>query len=401
MTNIIKETIPLSFKTVLKNMHKGLFFLTAILFIFGTLNIVNTSSFEITNNGHIYSYFLKQCIFLVGFGGILSVFILIFSTNFYKNKIIGNIKVSHILYIIILALTIGCFFMPDVRGAKIRFYITNTFGFQPSEIAKVIIILSLSILMEEWSNKIKNKWKVNWFIELIKFILIGFLVPICVILQKDLGSASIILVISIVMFLKSEYPKKIKAWIVAGGITLVTLVLVLVLGFNIGLTPAQRSRLTNFFKPCDYYTTTGYQVCNAFIAINQGGISGLGLGNSKQKYNYLVEPHTDSVFAIIAEEGGIFKTTLVLISLFMVSYILHYMSSKISKGIGKYICFGTSWYIFIHLFLNLGGLLGIIPLTGVPLPFFSYGGTFAMCLACSLALAQRVWVEEKTKRIKI
>ena len=178
-------------------------------------------------------------------------------------------------------------------------------------------------------------------------------------------------------------------------------ILILVFGFNLLLTNAQRARLIGFLKPCDNYTTSGYQVCNAFIAMNQGGLNGLGLGNSKQKYNYLVEPHTDSVFAIIAEEQGVIKTTIILIAIFSVVFILYNMSLKITSKLGKYVCYGISWYMFVHLFLNLGGLLGIIPLTGVPLPFFSYGGTFAMCLLCSFALAQRVWIEEKTKRIKV
>lgn len=405
MNNIKNDYSPLSIKKSFRYMNKPLLFLTLFLMVVGTLNIVNTSSFEITNNGHIYSYFLKQCIFIFA-GAIVSYFILKIPTKFYSARIMNSkIRIYHILYTLILGLVIGCFFMPAVRGAQIRFFITSTIGFQPSEFAKPIVILSLACLFEEWSNRIKNRRKTNWLIELIKFGVIGLLIPLLVFKQKDLGTATILGGIAVIMFLASDYPKDIKNKIVAffaiAAIFIVGL-FVIDVKYDIGiLSDAQKSRLTGFFTPCDNYQNEGYQVCNAFIAMNQGGLTGLGIGNSKQKYTYLVEPHTDSVFAIIAEECGVIVTTGILALLFSVIIIIYSMCKRISSYSGKAICFGVSWYLFIHLFINLGGLLGIIPLTGVPLPFFTYGGTFAFCLLCTLTLVQKVWIEEKTKIIKV
>ena len=115
------------------------------------------------------------------------------------------------------------------------------------------------------------------------------------------------------MFLNSDFPKKIKIWLVGIGVFLLSIAVVLIFGFNMLLTPAQRSRL-DYFNPCSKYEDSGYQICNAFIAINNGGLTGLGIGKSTQKYSYIPEPHTDMVFAIIAEEQGVLKCSLIFIA---------------------------------------------------------------------------------------
>ena len=108
-------------------------------------------------------------------------------------------------------------------------------------------------------------------------------------------------------------------------------------------------------------------MCNAFIAINNGGLTGVGLGKSTQKYSYIPEPHTDMVFAIIAEENGVIVST----------------------------------YCFLHIFTNFGGLFCIIPLTGVPLPFLSYGGSFTLSLVATFAIIQRIHIEMKNEKIRV
>lgn len=128
---------------------------------------------------------------------------------------------------------------------------------------------------------------------------------------------------------------------------------------------------------------------------------GLGIGKSKQKYSYIPEPHTDSVFAIIAEENGVIRCTFIFLAYIFILFRILKISMKTNTIRGKYICLGVASYIFIHIFINLGGLFGIIPLTGVPLPFLSYGGSFAISLLCSLALVQRIHIETKTQKIKV
>ena len=157
----------------------------------------------------------------------------------------------------------------------------------------------------------------------------------------------------------------------------------------------------NFINPCKNYLDGGYQICNAYIAINNGGLFGLGIGKSQQKYSYIPEPHTDMVFAIIAEEQGLIRSSLILIAYAVILYRILDLSSKVETLRGKYICLGVGTYIFAHIMINLGGLFGILPLTGVPLPFLSYGGSFTLALIISLALVQRVHIEYKREKIKI
>lgn len=170
------------------------------------------------------------------------------------------------------------------------------------------------------------------------------------------------------------------------------LFIIVVAGNKNVLSLEQLDRL-NYFNPCSNYEDGGYQVCNGFIAINDGGLFGLGIGKSKQKYSYIPEPHTDSVFAIITEECGLlWDIVLFGLLIFVLKRILD-LSSKANTIRGKYICLGVATYIFMHIFINLGGLFGLIPLTGVPLPFLSYGGSFTLSLIVSLSVIQRIHIE--------
>ena len=192
---------------------------------------------------------------------------------------------------------------------------------------------------------------------------------------------------------------KIKTILVLIGVAFVGMAII-VLRQGYLLSNAQLSRF-DFYNPCSKYETTGYQVCNGFIAINDGGLFGLGIGKSKQKYSYIPEPHTDSVFAIIGEENGLLRSSLVFIAYIVIIYRILKISNESNTIRGRYICLGVATYIFMHIFINLGGLFGIIPLTGVPLPFLSYGGSYAISLMCSLAVVQRINYENKTQKIKI
>ena len=167
----------------------------------------------------------------------------------------------------------------------------------------------------------------------------------------------------------------------------------------------QIGRFTDFGRPCseEKFYTGGNQVCNSEIAFNNGKITGKGLGNSTQKYLYLPESHTDFIFAIIVEETGFLGGAAVLISFLVIIFTIIRTGAKSNNFRGSMICYGVAIYIFLHIAINLGGVSGLIPLTGVPLPFLSYGGTFTLCLIAGLSLVQRVAIEnnlEKNKKNK-
>ena len=149
-------------------------------------------------------------------------------------------------------------------------------------------------------------------------------------------------------------------------------------------------------EPCTrYLSNSGYQVCNGYIAINNGGLLGKGLGNSTQKYLYLPEAYTDFIFAIVVEELGLIGGIGILILLFIILWRIFIIGKSAKNDASKLMCYGIFWYLLLHIIINLGGVMGLIPLTGVPLPFLSYGGSFTMCLVASLTIVQRISIESK------
>lgn len=382
-------------KFTFSDMDKVLFFTTLILIIFGTLNIVTASSREaVVNAGaNLFYYFFKHFIILTI--SLVSFLIVIrIDTKDYKNLI-------PVVYIIV-------FFMNAfliLRGVATRgannWINLGFMKIQPSELAKPTLILTLSLLFETYYKKLKNVKEKH---DIIIWKIIGFslIFPILVFLQKDLGTAIILFGIFVVLFVFSPIStkEKLKASFISIGILAILVVVRLSISGYI-LSDAQESRLNNFFNPCSKYEGTGYQVCNAFIALNNGGLTGVGIGKSTQKYSYIPEPHTDMVFAIIAEENGVIICSFIFIAYLVIIYRILKLSMKTRSLKNRYICLGVATYIFLHILINLGGLFGIIPLTGVPLPFLSYGGSFTLSIITTLAVIQKIHIEMKNEKINV
>ena len=378
---------------LLKKLDKPLLIASALMFIFGLLNIVTASSRAAVVNYDvsIYHYFFRQLIFIL-LGVISGVFIIKTDTKNYKYIVI-------ILFVIAIVLNLWALSSRELSGYR-NWIDLKIIKLQPSEISKPIIIALLAILFESNYRKLRTVG-VNHYNTIGRILLIVAIIPGIIILQKDFGTLLITLFIIGMMFLASPILKIDKVKTLLLMIVLVSMALLLVY-FTQGhiLNKARKSRFTSFLDPCGNYENGGYQVCNSYIAINDGGILGLGIGKSKQKYSYIPEPHTDSVFAIIAEENGI-KTILIFIAYAIILYRIAIIGAKASTLRGRYMCVGIMSYIFIHIFVNLGGMFGLIPLTGVPLPFLSYGGSFVLSLIASLAIVQRVCIETKSMPVKI
>lgn len=273
---------------------------------------------------------------------------------------------------------------------------------QPSELSKPVIIAMLAILFEKYYRKLRTT-NIPHYEMIGKILIVALIIPAIVFLQKDLGTLLIILFIIFVMLLASPILKidKLKYGVLLVGLAVVGFFIYNSMQSDDVLNEARMSRFSSWLDPCGQYESGGYQVCNSYIAINDGGLWGLGIGKSKQKYSYIPEPHTDSAFAIIAEEYGIYRTIFIFIGYGIILWRILLISARASTLRGRYICLGVACFIFAHIFVNLGGMFGLIPLTGVPLPFFSYGGSFAIALIAALAMVQRVNIETKNKKIKV
>ena len=376
------------------DMDKTMLFVTFILIVFGTLNIVTASSREAAVNldTNIYYYFFKHMVILL-----ISLigFIILINVN---TKNYGKLALGVFLVVLFLNLSLVLQGV-STRGAQ-NWINLGFFKLQPSELAKPTLIICLSLLFDKYFRKLKNKEEKHdsmiW-----KIMFIGLILPVIVFLQKDLGTAIILLGIFVCLFLFSPISKKekINVSMIVGVIGIVAAFSFLAITGYL-LSNAQMSRF-NYFNPCSKYTSTGYQVCNAFIAINNGGLTGVGLGKSTQKYSYIPEPHTDMVFSIIAEENGVIICTFIFIAYLIILFRILKLSMKVKKISHRYMCLGFATYIFLHILINLGGLFGLIPLTGVPLPFLSYGGSFTISLIGSIAVIERIHIEMRNEKIKI
>ena len=243
-------------------------------------------------------------------------------------------------------------------------------SFQPAEFVKLTLILYLSTWFSLRGEAVMRDLKAG----VLPFI--GLLVVLfgLIIKQPDLGTLLVICWIGMVLyFVGGAHPKHFAAIILSG---------VALLGLVIKLAPYRMARVTAFLNPWLDPQGTGYHITQAFYAIGSGGIFGVGLGHSRQKFLYLPEVTGDSIFAVIAEELG-FVLSAVLIALFLV---LLWRGIRIAKhatdNFGKLVAAGITAWIVGQAFLNIGAITGALPLTGIPLPLVSYGGTsLVMALA--------------------
>ena len=336
-----------------------------------------------------YHFFIRQAIFVLASFFIGFLIVLRFPTRNY------GALAWPLVFLLIGSLAL-LFVKGKIAGGAISWFDLKYFKVQPSEFAKSILVIFMAI----YYNKLHYKKVKNIY---AYFVPLGFAAIIIglVFMQPDLGSAAIIAGIVFLTFIsipvvQNNIMKFIK--IIAIGCIL-AMVAFLYSG-NDFLSSIQKGRL-NFRNPCSRYTeTTGYQVCNGFIAINNGGLFGVGLGNSTQKYLYLPESHTDFIFPIIVEELGLVTGIIIILGY---AYILARIL-KIAKSSENLRCsilaYGTFWYFTLHILVNLLGVLALIPLTGVPLPFLSYGGSFTVNAIIMIFVVERVNIENKINKTK-
>jgi cell division protein FtsW len=374
----------------LKKIDKPLFFVTIFMFIFGLIMIFSASYVETINSmGNAYYYLIRHGIILLV---CLFVFLVLIKfplktyKHFYKIIIFGSIALLVLVYM----------FGNIVNGSRSWFALPY-FNLQPSELAKIGIIVFMAVYYDKIKDK-NNSYKTALF----PFIYITAIFGLIVV-QPDLGSALIVLFISILIFLSVPLLPEVRKQV--NKIILITIALVSFLGLifvlsgKLGLYEYQLQRF-NFLKPCARYTEvgTGYQVCNSFIAINNGGIFGVGIGNSTQKYLYLPEAYTDFIYPVIVEELGLITGIIILLVYGYIIFRILKIAKESYSLMNGMICYGVAAYIFVHILVNLTGILGLLPLTGVPLPFLSYGGSYALSLTIALTLVQRVSVENYQAR---
>ncbi len=375
-------------RQVIKYLDKPLLFISMTLFLFGLVMVFSASNVtSYMSGGSAYSYFIRQALFLV-VGAIVCMILVRFNTKAYG--IISHLLLLGIIGVLVLLLIYG-----KATNYAISWIKLGPFTIQPSEFAKVIIIVWMARYYETNAKKLDN-----WLISSIP-LLVGMGITFLIICQPDLGTAIIFVLLVACIFLSVPIPKKVKTNIIAFVFIIALGVVAFLLMAGKTLIHDRQLERFNFTRPCDRLLDTGNQVCNGYIAINNGGLTGIGLGNSTQKYLYLPYPYTDFIFAVIIEELGAIIGVIIIFTYIYLLYRILKIGKESYTNRGAIICYGVAAYIFLHIAVNLMGLFGLMPMTGVPLPFMSYGGSFTLCLMVSLIFVQRVNIETKIREKKM
>ncbi len=335
-----------------------IFFIVLALVLFGFVALSSASSdlAKLKFNDPYY-YLTHQLVYGLTLGVAGFLFGYFFPYEKYK-------RLAPIIFfaaIFFLALT----FVPSLgfnSGGATRWLNLGPITFQPAEFLKIASIIYLSAWL---SGGRKNRQK-DFVHGFMPFLIICGFIGTLLILQKSTSSLVIILVSSIAVYFASG--ARFRYLFYFGGLGVLGLIALII------LTPYRFQRVATFLNPSIDTSGSGYQINQALITIGSGGIFGRGYGNSVSK-NFLPERIGDSIFAIIAEEFGFIGATLVILGfLFLVirSYIL---ASKVRDQFGKLLLIGFATLFGMQAFMNIGAISGLIPLTGVPLPFISYGGT--------------------------
>ena len=345
-------------------LDKTLLGLTILLLILGILLIATISfplAFEKFNDGY---YFLRHQIIYGLLPGIFLGFIALqIPLNFLKKK-------SLILFLINL-IVLSFVFLPNIGasfGGASRWVKLGNITFQPSEFLKITAILYLASLISKnsFAKTAKKKIK-NSYPQLFSFLIILAIISLVLILQPDISTLGTILASLLLIYFAGKTPIFHTIFII----------LFLSVGLFFLLTSAsyRLERLSVFLEPEKDSLGIGYQSKQSLIAIGSGKILGQGIGMSRQKFGFLPQAASDSIFAIFAEETG-FLGSIILILLFS---IFLWRGIKISKEspevFFQLLSLGITFWIVFQAFLNISGLLGIIPLSGTPLSFISYGGS--------------------------
>ncbi|ANR67814.1 MULTISPECIES: cell division peptidoglycan polymerase FtsW [Staphylococcus] len=327
---------------------------------------------------------------------IMSLILVFFMAFFMNVKFLESIKFQKWMMMIMVALLVATLLVgSNINGSK-SWLNLGFMNLQASELLKIAIIVYIPYMIEKKRPKVFKNPKLLTS----PIILASFCIAL-VLLQRDVGQTLLILIIffSIIFYAGIGVQKSLKY----GLMILFGVVIIGGLFLLLGLVPdyltARFSTLTN---PFSNEEGTGYHISNSLIAIGNGGLFGRGLGNSIMKLGYLPEPHTDFIFSIIAEELGLIGCVVVIGLLFFIVYRAFELANKTNSYFYKLVCVGIASYIGSQTFVNLGGISGTIPLTGVPLPFISFGGSSMISLSIAMGLllitAKQIKIEELRKK---
>lgn len=350
-----------------------LILLVFILILFGLLMIYSSSvviSYELFGYNN---YYLNKQFYSLLLGIVVWV---TFSKLDYKIWL----KYASSMLIITLGLLIAVFIpgIGEELGGAHRWISLGPIFFQPAEVCKMAFIIYLAAWLAKKGEGIKD-----FQTGFLPFLAVIVLVALLIIKQPDMGTMSIITAIAAVMFFVAG-----ASWYhVAFGLSSLFGLFILL----IKSAPYRLQRLMVFLNPGGSENLgASYHINQALLAIGSGGLLGLGFGQSKQKFFYLPEPHIDSIFAIIVEELGFLRASLIVLAFLLIAWRGYKIAKNAPDNFSKLLAIGITSWIVIQFIINVAAMLSLIPLTGVPLPFISYGGTSLVVLLAGVGILTNI-----------
>lgn len=367
------------FKKILKSYDYSLIIAVILLSVFGLIMVYSASMASAVQRYGLPSdyFYQKQKLFLIASA---LVFVM---TALFPYKIMKSNKLLGLMVFLSLFALAALNVFGKIRGGAQSWYTVGSFSIQPSEFVKLCVIIYLAAVYA------KKQPYINQFNKGVAPPL-AYLMIVCglIALQPDFGTAGIIVLIAGTIIMCSGVNfKNFTKLIIIGIIVLIPLAIALKGEI---LTSKRADRFAVLKDPFAYEQTSGYHLANSYIAIGSGGINGLGLGHGIEKLGYLPESHTDFIIAVVAEELGVWGVGFVILTLAFIVLKGIYIGLKCRDPFGSLLAIGISAMIGIQSFVNLAGASGVLPLTGVPLPFVSYGGSSLIQLSIAVGILANV-----------
>ena len=335
-----------------------------------------------------YFYTRQVMYVIIGFG------IVFFMAFFMNVKILQVTKVQQGMIFVMFGLLLATLAIgQEINGSK-SWINLGFMNLQASELLKIAMILYVPYIIDRKKYEIRQRPQVIF----PPIVLVGICIGL-VLMQKDVGQTLLITFIVFCILIYSgigvKSVLKLGSVIMAG----ITAILVFIFIFKINILPKYlTARFSVIQDPFNYESGIGYHVANSLLAIGNGGLFGKGLGNSVMKLGYLPEPHTDFIFAVIGEELGLIGALVVITLIFFIVYRAFQLAARTHSYFYKLVCVGIASYIGFQAFVNLGGISSLIPLTGVPLPYISFGGSSMLSLSIAMGLllitAKQIKIEQ-------
>ncbi|WP_019316836.1 cell division peptidoglycan polymerase FtsW [Streptococcus mutans] len=380
-----------------------------ILSVLGLIVVYSTTSASLIQNGlNPFRSVINQAAFWV-ISLLAILFIYRLKLNFLKNS--GVLTIMMMIEVVLLL--IARFWTQEVNGAH-GWIVIGPISFQPAEYLKVIMVWFLaftfarrqqSIEIYDYQALTKRKWWPKQLSDLKDWRFYSLVLILLVAAQPDLGNATIIVLTAIVMYSVSGVGYRWFSALLTGIITLsaVFLGLINIVGVKtmskVPVFGYVAKRFSAFFNPFKDVTDSGHQLANSYYAMSNGGWLGRGLGNSIEKRGYLPEAQTDFVFSIIIEELGLIGAGLILALIFFLILRILLVGVKAKNPFNSMIALGIGSMMLMQVFVNIGGISGLIPSTGVTFPFLSQGGNSLLVLSVAIGFVLNIDANEKREDI--